>query len=360
MTTTQILTPDYIRSLQSNKHISTGFEVPCADPIEANSNDWDQHYFQILIIEKDNNAFLEPKLVYGTKEKLQNKYKLNPLPTTGAKVDGEFLEDLEGTDITKNSLKYSIGSTVRFLLQCRILSKLVASTWLEKDQVDQQTFQKIELSRKILDSYNIEPKSYRIDGNSLVPMNDIELEDFLKYIKNLPSTDKIKNKVLSNKDSFLIKPRYVSYNSVSLALLLCGHAYFQCREGSNYDEDSQILLEKIWEPVFSTYEMVWEYGIDVSWDTFYASRTDIPQTGKDPKPPYTKVTIGYPPRPNEYNLTQEQIREWCQAGEDFEGSKYPFYPRKYTSYETETSEKWQNKELEFVVPPHPYIPLSTI
>ena len=360
MKTTQILTPDYIRSLQTNKYISSGFEAPCADPIEVSSNDWEQHYFQILIIEKDNNAFLEPKLVYGTKEKLQKKYKLNLLPTTGAKVDKDFLEDLEGTDITKNSLKYSIGSTVRFLLQCRILSKLIASTWLEEDQVDKQTFRQIELSRKILDSYNIEPKSYRIDGDSLELMNDIELEDLLKYIRNLPSTDEIENKILKQKDSFLIKPRYVSYSSVSLALLLCGQAYFQYREGNNFDEDTPILVKKIWEPIFSTYEMVWEYAIDVSWDTFYASRTDIPQTGKDPKPPYTKVTIGYPPRPNEYNLTQEQILEWFQAGEYFEGSRYPFYPRKYTSYETETSDKWQNKELEFVVPPYPYIPLSTI
>ena len=35
--------------------------------------------------------------------------------------------------------------------------------------------------------------------------------------------------------------------------------------------------------------MIWEYGIDLSWDTFYARREDISQSGLYPNPPFTTL-----------------------------------------------------------------------
>ncbi|NES17502.1 MAG: hypothetical protein F6K41_00600 [Symploca sp. SIO3E6] len=43
----------------------------------------------------------------------------------------------------------------------------------------------------------------------------------------------------------------------------------------------------------------------------------------------------------------------AKAEEDtIEGNDYPFYPKQGTS-------EWNNKELRFIQPPYPYIPLSS-
>ncbi|MEI2582033.1 hypothetical protein [Scytonema sp. PRP1] len=76
------------------------------------------------------------------------------------------------------------------------------------------------------------------------------------------------------------------------------------------------------------------------------------QAGFSPNPPYTKVTLGYPPRPTlgKYTVTEEQVENWALAGEY--DKLLPFYPRL-------DSPDWKNKQLKFVVPPYPYIPLSS-
>lgn len=355
---TPILNPDFIRNLQSNKNINFKSKIPYGNLLDRNNNNnWDQHCFQLLIIEKNNNdKWQKPKLVYGTKKQLLGKYQLDSshLPAYGAEVKEDFFADPTGQRLnrTQQNLQDSTACTVRFLLQCRILSQNMAATWLEENQVEEETFTQIELSKQILDTYNIKPESYIFDppnSQSIKRLKNVDLEKYLQKIEGLLVENDNIIDFLKSKGSFLIKPTYVSYSSISLALLLCGQAYYECGKDGNGNKQ----WKRIWEPIFSTYEMVWEYALDLSWDTFYATRIDIPQTGKDPKPPYTKVTLGYPPRPDKHSLKQKQIREWFQAPEDFENSKYPFYPQQAT-------DEWENKELEFVVPPSPYIPLSTI
>ncbi|NEP55494.1 MAG: hypothetical protein F6K31_00335 [Symploca sp. SIO2G7] len=52
-------------------------------------------------------------------------------------------------------------------------------------------------------------------------------------------------------------------------------------------------------------------------------------------------------------LDQDKIEKWVKAEENtIEGNDYPFYPEKGTS-------EWNNKELGFIQPPYPYIPLSS-
>ncbi|GBF81827.1 hypothetical protein [Aphanothece sacrum] len=189
---------------------------------------------------------------------------------------------------------------------------------------------KIELTRIILDTYNIIPDSYILSEK--VP--DLRLKQMLLEIEK-------KNPQLLD---FLIKPESVSYASIPLALLLCGQAYY-------YEENGE--LTRICDPILSTYELIWEYAVRLSWDTFYATRIDISQAGLSPKPPYTKVTMGYPPKPNEFSLKEEHIKEWVTAKEHYECGGYPFYPEK-------DSENWKNKQLDHVVAPYPYIPLSCL
>ncbi|NES63986.1 MAG: hypothetical protein F6K24_01300 [Okeania sp. SIO2D1] len=223
---------------------------------------------------------------------------------------------------------------MRFLLQCRLLSQIVTYTWLETKQIQKRKREEVQFVRKIFDEYNISPEVYW-ENDQTEPFNDIHIERKLLEIKE-------NNQELL---SYLILPTSMSYGSIALALLLSGQAYYRKEPGNN-------KLEMIWEPIFSTYEMIWEYAMDVSWDTFYATRIDLSRTGLTPEPPYTKVTLGYPPKPNEFSLDKNQIKEWATAEEyPVEDNKFPFYPQEGTP-------DWENQQLQFVFPPYPYVTLS--
>ena len=323
---TQIYTPNFVKNCQSNLHIKIGAESRYSHEI-TEPNKYDEYYFQILIFEDVEGV---GKLVYGTKSDLQDTYNLDPssFPTPGVIVDPKFVS---ATD----QIETAVLSTVRFLLQSRKLSQIMTYTWLEPDRIPENKKHQIKLIRKILDSYNIIPDTYWVnDQNEVERIKAIEIEKKLLEIKE--TKDGLLN--------LLIKPEYISYCSIFLALLLSGQAYYQ-------DEGNQ--WTRICEPIFSTYEIVWEYALDISWDTFYASRIDLSQAGQIPKPPYTKVTFGYPSRPDEFSLGQDRIEKWVTAQEKYsDDNEYPFYPQ-------EETKEWQNQQLKFVVPPYPYIPLST-
>lgn len=221
----------------------------------------------------------------------------------------------EGKNDIQRQINIAENATVRFLLQCRHLSQVTASTWLDENYIDDNDRGRIKLIRKIFETYNILPQNGGwIDNN--------------------------KNKQFFD---FYIEKDHLNYSSISLVLLLSGQAYYQ---------DTDQKYKQISASIFSTYEMIWEYGIDLSWDTFYATRIDISQSGGTPKPPFTKVTLSYPPRPNEFSLKQKDINKWVRAKEEYEeGNEYPFYPQPCTP-------AWRQKELNFIVPPHPYLPLS--
>ncbi|AFZ23455.1 hypothetical protein Cylst_1152 [Cylindrospermum stagnale PCC 7417] len=341
------------------KNLSFDLPISCNDPVlsknTSRSGVEDNYYFQILTIEGKPGERVK-KLVYGTRKNLVKYLEIadNELPTEGTKVNPEF--------VTKNDHQFC---GVRFLLQGRQLSQIMSYTWLDdqklqeyepKDGTDplkKVTKTQIELVREIFNSYNIIPDVYCLEDEltsspteniELCPLRNTELREKLFKAEE-------KN---SKAEPYLIKPQYVSYNTISLSLLLSGQVYYQ-------DEHEPDKWKQLWPSILSTYEMVWEYALDISWDTFYSSRVDIAQAGYPPTPPYTKVTLGYPPKPTEFSLTQENIQIWAEEVEELpeiseeenpNRRKFPFYPARNT-------EEWRSKNLQYVSPPFPYIPLST-
>lgn len=329
-------TPRYINFLKSNLSVGEGTSFRIDNDVFEQPDDFNDYLFQILIFEEVSNS---PKLVYGTKQNLQKMLgtsnSSNWFPSIGTELDPDFLSD------KPKEVMESQRSTARFLKQARELSQCMAATWLNEENIPEDLKDKIKLLRIILNKYNIIPDTYFVNGGGSLG-NKLESNDLVKSIE--PKTEEDKEKSL-----YLIKPEYVSYSSISLSLLLCGQAYYKvCNNWT-----------KIWEPIFSNYEMVYEYGLDLSWDTYYATRRDIAQPGINQNPPYTEVTLGYPPKPPEFNIKQEEIRRWVLAKEmpmaqGGEVSEFPFYPRK------DNEGKFESDQINFVAPPFPYLPLSTV
>ena len=148
-----------------------------------------------------------------------------------------------------------------------------------------------------------------------------------------------------------------------LELFLSGQAYIL----DEYDEkvdDRKGTLQRLNEPIFSTYELIWEYELDLSWDTYYAKREDIARPGYRQiiRQPNTRVTLGLPARPDYKLLTDDKIRRWVYAEERY-GEKNAFSvdgkPEEGLSFYPEKgSREWENKQVKNVFPPYPYIILS--
>ncbi len=298
-------------------------------PVAAHLESKSSQFFQVLIVDVDGDGNRTTKLVYGEKGTLTERYRgITNLPSKGVLVDDEFVSP---TTIGKYS-------TVRFLLQCRKLSQMMVYTWIDETNI-QEARKKLEvkLIREIFHSYNIIPDTYFLDEQE----------------PNFISSKKLAIKILQADDddvSYLIKPQSIGYSSIRLDMLLCGQAYYKTPDMEQYRKIGASIAG-LENGIFSTYEMIWEYAMNVSWDTFIATRIDISQSGRTPNPPYTQVTLGYPPRPeaNKFNVTSEQMKNWAFA--DDSGEDFPFYPKR-------SSAAWQNKQLQYIIPPYPYLPLS--
>ncbi|HEY9618827.1 MAG TPA: hypothetical protein V6C78_00580 [Crinalium sp.] len=318
-------TPSYLNFLKSNLSIREGTSSP-------NENDSSLYLFQILIFEDGAG---HPQLVYGTKqalEKMLNKPADSDLfPSRGTSLDKDFLSN------RPEIIKEAERSTARFLKQARELSQRMAATWLNEENIPTEDRDKIKLVRIILNEYNLTPATYFVNDEGVLS-DEIESNSV---------ESRIEQEAVGGKDTlYLIKPEYISYKSISLSLLLCGQAYYK---NDNHE------WTRIWEPIFSNYEMVYEYALNLSWDTFYATRKDIAQSGINQNPPYTEVTLGYPPRPPEFNLKQEDIKRWVLAKEmPSDGEEFPFYPHK------DQNDKFVSDQIKFAAPPFPYLPLSTV
>ncbi len=337
---TALYNPNYIQNLKAKLSTRSTkaqrFNFCIALETEDKSPDYAEYYFQLLLFNEDSYDF---KLVYGTKKDLQKTFNFCEssltLPTKGVKVDEKFfgIEDDRGID--PNDASYF--ALVRNLLQTRKLSQTMAYTWLDLDEQSNlpEGISKIQIQlvRRIFDTYNITPEAYWLEEDEL------ESEDIEK--KLIETKLKLKEKQQEYLLDFLIMPESISYNSVSLALLLCGQAYYK----------DQVEWKPIWQSIFGTPEVIREYALEINWDSFYGSIEEISRT--KPQYPYNQAILGYPPRPDKFNLTQEKILDWATAKDkSSKGTQYPFYPDK-------KSEEWKNKNLKYVNPPFPYIPLSS-
>lgn len=315
----QVFTRSYVQNLQSNLSIKIG-----QGPKSIDGNQYNDYYFQLLIFENED----PPKLVYGTKKALQTKYNLAPssFPSSGAKVYPKFFPSQPKDD----PLAQAELSTVYFLLQTRKLSQMIAYTWLEPEKIPDEMKAKVNLVRKILRFPHQKVCTYWLDQEGEERISEIDLSRKLL----------VDSKTHTKKYSWLIQPDNINYDFIALALLLCGQAFYK-------DENGQFA--HIWEPIGSIYQLIFEYGLDVSWELFHGVMTEIGHTGKDF--PAGKITVPYPPRPSEFNVSQSDIETWATAKEH--DGPYPFYP-------SQDSEDWKNHQLKHVYPPSPYIPLSCL
>jgi len=271
----QVFTRSYVQNLQSNLSIKIGQK-----PKSIDGNQYNDYYFQLLIFENED----PPKLVYGTKEALQTKYNLAPssFPSSGAKVDPRFCPS--GKDQPKDPLAQAELSTVHFLLQTRKLSQMIAYTWLEPENIPKKMQAKVNLVRKILIFPHQKVCTYWLDNHQVYenPISEIDL--CRKLLGDSEQTPP--------EYSWLIQPDNINYDFIALALLLCGQAFYK-------DENGQFA--QIWEPIGSIYQLIFEYGLDVSWELFHGVMTELVHTGKDF--PAGKITVPYPPRPSEFNVS---------------------------------------------------------
>lgn len=305
----------------------TTYPRAAADPQKKPLHD--PQFFQALIVDVDGDGNTTTKLVYGKKDNLTETYRgITDLPSTGVLVDDEFV----------SPEKIANYSTVRFLLQCRKLSQMMVQTWVDESNIEGEK-QKLEVNliREIFHAYNIIPDTYFLHEQEPKPVSSKNLA-----IEILQANDE--------DVSYLIKPESIGYSSIRLAMLLCGQAYYKAPDMEQYCKIGA-SIEGLEHGIFSTYEMIWEYAMNVSWDTLYATRIDLSQSGRKPNPPFTSVTLGYPPRPDtsKFNVTAEQIKNWAFA--DDKAGDFPFYPERDTK-------EWENKQLQYIVPPYPYLPLS--
>ncbi|NER84558.1 MAG: hypothetical protein F6K42_34565 [Leptolyngbya sp. SIO1D8] len=305
-------------SIKSNSQSSSLNEL-----LASESN---QQYFQILKVDynKVNPTNIKTTLITKTKDEskssdfpviiydaISQSWKNagtigEKLPTAGAIPDQEFSNLLGNGNKNLGLAEYS---TVRFLLQTRRVSQLVARTWLSPRQFDNEWERhNIELTRDLILSSNLEPDYYEPQG----VLDDIRSQS--------PKTD------------YIIEPGMLNFDGIRLSLLLAGQAYRWVEKGT-YNNDIEGYLQ-ICDSILSTYEIVYEYAWRVSWDTFYASRVDVAQPGLKPRPPYYEVTLAYPPKPDTSEgspLTEEKIKRWGFASE--KQGDFPFYPKRNESFE---------------------------
>ena len=289
------------------------------------------------------------------KDKFFNDY----LPSPGVKVLTSFI----GEEDLNTDLKYAEFSTVRFLLQCRRLSQIMTKTWLD-DSFPVPPWEKnnIKYMDKIFHRFNYQPQkmSFLKKTEPLKPIERFEhdylisLSEYLQKVEDqrfdveAAKSDKEKQENIRKSISYFLNDN----KALILSLFLSGQAYIV--------DDNKKNFHRLHEPIFSTYELIWEYELDLSWDSYYAKREDIARPGYRQiiRQPNTRVTLGLPARPKYKSLTDEKIINWVYAKEmpkeknDFlDENKFPFYPEK-------ESDEWNNKQVKNVFPPYPYIILS--
>lgn len=330
-----------LKRLNNRKSFPSALKIDFADSrIDTYNTPSDDDLFQLLIIEGPSEYPTDPtrdqanehmKLVYGTHKNLTDKYKLpkSCLPTSGAHVEPEFVSPDQ----------IGVYSSVRFLLQCRLLSQMMVYTWVDEELLDPSIIAEVRLIRDIFNTFNIVPPAYRLvredEGNDST-FNLTEVDSPLSYVTGLAN----------EQSRYLIRPEYSSYSSIRLALLLGGQAYYTFDKVTYHKLGAKI--PNLENAIYSTYELIWEYALDVTWDSFYATRIDLSQAGLDPQPPFTKVTLGYPPCP-QLQGQKEQFYTWATA--PAQGGDFPFYP-------PEASKDFNAQEVQYITPPFPYLPLS--
>lgn len=301
----------------------------------------EEQLYQILIVEDIDesdatspNLGLKTRVFTGTQEELKTDIKtsyevdylgelyeqIQELPNEG--LDMESVMPFPNTDSQDvRSLFINQYPTVRRLLQGRKLSQLIASTWLKGEQ-----------------------------ENSIIP------KGCKKYVKKLllrgnrgPDEDNAHEFASDNyTDQMIITSDQANWQNINLNLLFCGQAYLF--------KNKKNIFKRLCEPLLSTYEASQLYAFEVVWHNFAAILEERSQSGiANPRGPYYKVLLPYPPCPNlknsELGLKKKMIEKWVTAKDVGAEAELPF-----------VNEEWDADKginIQFVIPPYPYLPLSS-
>lgn len=335
-----------------------------------------QTYYQILVVTipdqntKKEGQYIQTKIVAKTKAEFDT-YRTgnkNPdgseekvgshLPSSGVTLEEGFLKAIfseESENETFTILKpdqltaNNFYASSRSLLQSRKLSQLIAHTWFcyatAKESEAWNRFKKGEwhtVDSQILNG--LIAREIFFIAQSVYP-SDLEPENLDIYYPLKGRTAIIKNgDEETRKLRFLILPNSTAWERIALSLLLAGQAYRQIGEGNS---PTDYTYQPISPPIFSTFEIIHRYGLDVVWSDFIGKISEVQFSPVDVSTNY-QVVIPYPPIPDEKNLSLEEIKKWSQAPDTEQ--PFPFYRiidgNKYVG-------------IDYVSPPYPYIPLST-
>jgi hypothetical protein len=386
------LTRSAIQAISSSA--SPPYRLLGSDTKSEPKSGFEEYYFQLLIFGRTatdpilnsikpedlpedlrDEAFtgrgLEPlKIIYGkyqdlltlvTKGVEADKPKSVFLPTSGVQVDPDFLEQIMGPAPIVDAKQ----ATLKFLLASRKVSQAISLTWVDSSnsssegdenanegdeknasEEDEKKIEfdetQIKLVKQIFDFPSISYPSYLLEGNSLAKESEKPVmghENIMAYLKNKGADEKHL--------ALVINATNPGCSSLPLELLLAGQFYYENAESSKYG----VVLPSI----FSTFDIAWQYLFSVTWSSFDGATLELNQVGrKQGGEPFVSVHLPYPPKPTEFSLKQTDLKDWASAPE--QGGKYPFYPKKV---DTVGGEEWTSDEVEYVLPPCPYIPTSS-
>nr|AEH57222.1 putative precursor peptide [Prochloron didemni P2-Fiji] len=315
---------------------------------------------QILVVKSDpsdedfDNKF-KAELWIGPKDKIAEKLHLDPekfhVPSAGVMLDEDFSPGDKPIDV-------STQQGARFLLQTRLLSQLVAQSWLEGSYADRVSNPKPgtldkdkdrnRIIRKLFLTANLEPDAYSVD---IPDPNDPGKKESLLQLSNFfIEINKIDPKL---KEVFtrIIFPQEPGWDLIRITLLFAGQVFWTKDDGQSY--------ERLIEPILSTYEITMLYAFtSVDWGTYVATQIEMIQPGKMQRPGHYEITMPYPPRPSseDTTTTPDQVYSWAYADlYEMPGieNPFPFYSP------CDENNKFVSTFVGTTYPPFPYIPVST-
>lgn len=349
--------------------------VKVTDPLQSEQWYQDDTYYQILLVapRKDENKgqYIETTIVAKTRKEFQDikyltdhktqvqlltypQYKSERpntigsyLPFPGALLAKDFLKTLLPS-ISESPLPLhayiednNFYGTIQTLLQTRKISQLIAKTWfsyLTAKQDNNTVWNKFaqgewtDIDSDILDGL-IAREIFFFDQIS--SPDNLEPPNLNIYYPLLTKTGSSENA------RFLILPSSRGWQGITLSLLFAGQAYYEVKTNEN------TYYHQICQPILSTGDIVFRYGLEVDWNRF---KGEIKELQLEPRK-YSVSTIAlvpYPPIPSELNLPLENIKKWAEA--DDEDGELPFYYKENDGYLV---------DVQYFIPPYPYLPLST-
>ncbi|MDZ8077533.1 MAG: hypothetical protein RMZ69_05005 [Nostoc sp. ChiQUE01a] len=312
-------------------------------------------YIETTIVTKTRGEFKEYVIDQNTHDKLLAYPQHNSsepsnnigsyLPSPGAVLAKDFVRDTllkNGSFLPQSSIEINnFYHPTQTLLQTRKISQLIAKTWHSYLKANEDN----RLWHNFVNGQWDEIDSDMLDGliaREIFFFDQISSPGHLEP-DNLDIYYPLHSKFEYNENArFLILPSSEAWQGITLSLLMAGQAYYRLKI------DEEIYYHQICQPILSTGDITFRYGLEVDWHRF---KGDIQEKQLVPGKysVSSKAIVPYPPIPSELNLPRENIKKWAEA-EDEEG-ELPFYYKQ--------PDGKYSVDVQYFSPPYPYLPLST-